>query len=94
MEERGLGTAVLNLARLTNAQWLAVSLFEDVIDLPGRIAEQPAGTAFGHGSPARYHVPAAVPTIGSAIGPLSSRATNSGGAPSVWPLLARSSRQG
>lgn len=58
---------VLELARLTNAQWVAVSLFEDVIDLPGRVARESSGSAFGPGSPARYHVIAGVPTIGSMI---------------------------
>lgn len=58
---------ISDVARLTAVQWLAVSAFEDVINLPERIAAQPAGSTFGAGSPARYHVPAAVPTLLSAV---------------------------
>nr|WP_307832108.1 anthrone oxygenase family protein [Prauserella cavernicola] len=56
------------MARLTNAQWFAVSVFEAVIDLPGRISREPGSGAFGEGSPARYHVPTAPLILGAAVG--------------------------
>jgi hypothetical protein len=65
----------LTAARLTNAQWLAVSVFEDVIDLPGRISQGPAHGPLGHGSPARYHLPMAPLVLGSVIGAVVSAPT-------------------
>lgn len=56
----------LKIARLANAQWFAVSLFEDVIELPDRLAREPGRGAFAPGSPARYHVPMSPLVLGSA----------------------------
>lgn len=56
----------LTIARLANAQWFAVSLFEDVIKLPDRLAREHGEGAFAAGSPARYHVPMAPLILGSA----------------------------
>lgn len=56
----------LTIARLTNAQWFAVSLFEDVIELPDRLARERGKGAFAPGSPARYHVPMSPLVLGSA----------------------------
>lgn len=57
----------LLLARLSNAQWLAVSIFEHVIRLPERLARDPNGGVLAQGSPARYHIPTAPLVLGSAV---------------------------
>lgn len=61
-----MATEWLTIARLANAQWLAVSIFEHVIRLPERLAREPGVGVFGGGSPARYHVPMAPFVLGSA----------------------------
>ena len=52
--------ALLAAARLGTAHWLFGNLYEEVVDVPSRIADGPRdGKLLGRGSPVRYYVPAA-----------------------------------
>lgn len=64
----------MTLARLSHTQWFFVNLYEAVVRMPDRLAEQhdsptrPARRGpLGRGSPARYHVPAVPIVLGSAL---------------------------
>ncbi|BBF99806.1 MULTISPECIES: anthrone oxygenase family protein [Pseudonocardia] len=64
----------LALARLTHVQWFAVNLYEAVVRIPERLADEhdrtdrPRGRGpLRRGSPARYHVPAIPLVLGSAV---------------------------
>ncbi|GAA1397251.1 hypothetical protein GCM10009613_49620 [Pseudonocardia kongjuensis] len=64
----------LALARLTHAQWLAVNLYEAVVRMPERLADEhdradrpPGRGPLRRGSPAHYHVPAIPLVLGSAV---------------------------
>ena len=87
----------LTLARLSHAQWFFVNMYEAVVDMPDRIAEQhdspnrPARRGpLGRGSPARYHVPAAPVVLGSALG-AAVTAARRGDAQRVTAIAAASS---
>ena len=60
----GLTTA----AELGLAHWFFGNLYEEVVRMPARIAEQPStGGPFASGSPVRYYVPAAPVTLATTL---------------------------
>jgi hypothetical protein len=67
-------SSALTLVRLSHTQWFFVNLYESVVRMPERLADQhdsatrsPQGGPFGWGSPAHYHLPAASVVLGSAL---------------------------
>jgi hypothetical protein len=60
--------ALLAAARIGNAHWLFGNLYEEVVGMPGRVADGPhAGGVLGPGSPSRYYVPAAPLTLAATL---------------------------
>src|SRR5688572_1248708 len=55
-------------ARLGLAHWFFGNLYEEVVRMPARIAEQPvAGGPLAAGSPVRYYLPAAPVTVATTL---------------------------
>ncbi|MHA6621864.1 anthrone oxygenase family protein [Pseudonocardia sp. DLS-67] len=55
-------------AELGLAHWFFGNLYEEVVRMPARIADQPpTGGAFAPGSPVRYYVPAAPVTLATTL---------------------------
>ena len=59
------GSGWRGVAVLVTAQWLAVSVFEAVIDLPRRLTLSRAAGVLGRGSPVRFHAVLGPVVIGS-----------------------------
>jgi hypothetical protein len=60
--------ALLAAARIGTAHWLFGNLYEEVVDMPGRVADGPRdGGLLGRGSPVRYYVPAAPVTFAATL---------------------------
>jgi Domain of unknown function (DUF1772) len=74
----------LTIARVAHQQWFFVNLYEAVVRMPDRLADEhdsPARGAAGllaAGSPARYHLPAAPILLGSTIAALADGLRNDG----------------
>jgi hypothetical protein len=61
-------SALLTAARIGNAHWLFGNLYEEVVGMPGRIADGPHdGGLLGRHSPVRYHLPIAPMTLGTTL---------------------------
>jgi hypothetical protein len=67
-----VGPTVLAITRAAHLQWFFVNLYETVVRMPDRLADdhdrpvRAAGT-LAPGSPARYHLPAAPIVLGSTV---------------------------
>ena len=59
---------LLGAARLGNAHWFFGNLYEEIVRMPGRLADGPRdGGLLGRGSPVRYYLPAAPLTVGATV---------------------------
>jgi hypothetical protein len=81
---------ILTIARVSHMQWFFVNLYEAVVGMPGRLAdEHDSGSRPPHrgplapGSPARYHVPAAPVVAGSSLAALVTGLRHDGDRPAL-----------